>query len=290
MQDEPKTMMGKTCLITGGTSGIGEITARELARKGATVVVVGRSRQRCDATIARIREATGSESVAAMVADLSAQAEVRRLAQEFRSQCPKLDVLINNAGAIFTKRHESPDGIELTFALNHLAYFLLTDLLLDTLKASAPARVVNVASFAHTMVKGINFDDIESRKRYRGFPVYGMSKLANILFSRELSHRLAGTGVTSNSLHPGFVRTRFTEGKGLGWAFGLLEKAIAISPEEGAKTSIYLASSPEVEGVSGKYFVKSKEATPSRAAQDDEAARRLWDLSVEMTGQNAAPR
>lgn len=283
------SMKGKTCLVTGATSGIGEVAARELARLGARVVVVGRSPERCAATLDRIRSGAGSTALESMVADLSSQAEVRRLADEVRGRLDRLDVLINNAGGMFLKRQESVDGIELTLALNHLSYFLLTRELLPLLQAGAPARIVNVASGAHRGAS-IDFGDLQGRRKYSGWRAYQQSKLANILFTNELARRLAGTGVTANSLHPGFVRTRFFADF-TGW-MGLLFKSVApfgaISPEEGAKTTIYLATSPEVEGVTGRYFAKCRPVQPSRRAQDQEVAARLWQTSEEMTGQVAA--
>jgi NAD(P)-dependent dehydrogenase (short-subunit alcohol dehydrogenase family) len=283
MADESGTMSGKTVLITGATSGIGEVAARELAAKGARVVLVGRSAAKCEATAEMIRKATGNPAVEYLVADLSSQADVRRLAEEVKARCPRLDVLINNAGAMISPRQESADGIEMTWALNHLGYFLLTNLLLDTLKASAPSRIVSVASDAHRMVSGIKFDDVEAKKGYNALNAYSQSKLANILFTRELAKKLEGTGVTANCLHPGFVATNFTTGKGLiFWVFQQAAKVFAITPEQGALTTIYLASSPEVEGVTGGYFAKCKQAKPTAAARDDEAARKLWELSERM--------
>jgi NAD(P)-dependent dehydrogenase (short-subunit alcohol dehydrogenase family) len=281
--DKSESMSGKTVLVTGATSGIGEVAARELAALGARVVLVGRSASKCEATAAMIRQATGSSTVDYLVADLSSQAEVRRLADEVKARCPRLDVLINNAGAMFSPRRETVDGIEMTWALNHMGYFLLTELLLDTLKASAPSRIVSVASDAHRMISGIHFDDVESKKSYNALNAYSQSKLANILFTRELAHRLEGSGVTANCLHPGFVATNFTTGKGLIFRiFQIGAKFLAISPEDGAKTTIYLASSPEVEKVTGQYFAKCKQAKPTAAASDDEAAKRLWALSETM--------
>jgi NAD(P)-dependent dehydrogenase (short-subunit alcohol dehydrogenase family) len=289
MTDSTRSMDGKTCLVTGATSGIGEVAALELARKGARVVLVGRSREKAEATADRIRREADNPSVEYLLADLSSQAEVRRLAEEVKGRYPRLDELINNAGAMFAPRRESVDGIEMTWALNHLAYFLLTDLLLDTLKAGAPSRIVNVASDAHRMVRGIDFDDVEGKKGYKPFRNYGQSKLANILFTRELARRLEGTGVTANCLHPGFVATNFTSGEGwIFWVFQQMARFFAITPEEGAKTTVYLASSPEVEGTSGEYFVKCRKAKPTPAALDDAAARRLWELSERMVG-SAAP-
>ncbi len=307
------SVAGKTCLVTGATAGIGEVTARELARRGACVVIVGRSRERCEATAEAIRRQTGNPAVEFLVAELSSQAEVRRLAEEFLARHDRLHVLVNNAGAMFAQRRESVDGIEMTFALNHFAYFLLTNLLLDTLKASAPARVVNVSSRAHEDVSGIDFDHLRgppsARKfwgyggpafagllwtlllptRHPAFLQYARSKLANLLFTYELARRLEGTGVTANALHPGFVSTRFTEGNGaLGWFMRRWAGLFAMSAEEGAKTSVFLATSPELEGVTGQYFEKQKPVASSAASRDEAAARRLWQLSEEMTGVRAA--
>lgn len=286
---EFRTMAGKTCLVTGATAGIGRVAARELARRGASVVVVGRSPERCDATVESIRRETGNSAVESLVGDLSAQAGVRRVAAEFLARRDRLDVLLNNAGALFAKRRESPDGIEMTFALNHLGYFLLTSLLLDALKKGAPSRVVNVSSEAHRFVSKVNFDDPQGRKKYGGWHAYGQSKFANLLFTYELARRLRGTGVTANALHPGFVASNFTAGNGAtGWMMRRLAGAFALTPEEGAKTSIYLASSPEVEGVTGRYFAKQRPIASTRPTRDEEAARRLWALSEELTGVGAA--
>jgi NAD(P)-dependent dehydrogenase (short-subunit alcohol dehydrogenase family) len=280
-------MSGKVCLVTGATSGIGAVTAEALARQGATVCLVGRSRGKCEATVERIRRDAGNPSVEFLLADLSSQAEIRRAADEFRGRHPRLDVLVNNAGGMFLRRQESVDGIEMTFALDHLAYFLLTNLLLDRLKAAAPARVVSVSSDSHRWPRRIDLDDYQGRKRYGGLRAYGQSKLANVLFTVELARRLEGTGVTANALHPGFVATPFFASSGMLGAMGRLmqvgARLFAIGPEEGAKTSIYLASSPEVEGVSGRYFYRCKPITPSPAARDPEAARRLWELSEALT-------
>jgi retinol dehydrogenase 12 len=285
-----KSMEGKVCLVTGATAGIGEITARELARRGATVVVVGRNRQRCEKTVEAIRHETGNPLVEFLVADLSVQSDVRRLAEEFQSRYQRLDVLVNNAGAMFTKRRQTVDGLEMTFALNHLGYFLLTNLLLNTLKASAPSRVVNVASEAHRFVSKIDFDDPQGQKKYGGWHAYGQSKFANILFTHELARRLSGTGVTANCLHPGFVASNFTEGNGaMGWMMRRLASVFAISPDDGAKTSIYLATSPEVKDITGQYFAKQKTAESTKPTHNEEAARRLWDLSEDLTGLNSKP-
>ncbi len=281
-------MKGKVCLVTGATSGIGEVTARELARRGAEVIIVGRSPERCAATLDRIRNDTGATAVDSLIAELSIQAEVRRLAGQVQDRCPRLDVLVNNAGGMYLTRRESVDGIEMTLALNHLSYFLLTNLLLPLIKRSAPARIVNVASDAH---QGgvIDFDDLQRQKSYSGWRTYQQSKLANILFTYELARRLEGSGVTANTLHPGFVRTNFFQEWG-GW-IGFITKVgasmIALTPEQGARTSIYLASSPEVEGVTGQYFVKEKPAGSSTRSHDQAVAQRLWQESEKMTGISA---
>jgi NAD(P)-dependent dehydrogenase (short-subunit alcohol dehydrogenase family) len=274
-------MAGKVCLITGATSGIGQATARALAERGATVVVLSRNPERCEASARAIREQTGNPAVVPLAADLSVQAEVRRAAREFLERFPRLDVLVNNAGAAYVKRRESADGIEMTWALNHLGYFLLTNLLLDTLTRSAPARVVSVSSDAHRSGR-IDFDDLQALKRYRPFGAYANSKLANVLFTRELARRLEGTGVTANAMHPGIVATNIDAGMPL-WV-RLIFRVFGIPPERGAATAVYLATAPEVEGVSGRYFVKEKEVRPAPSALDDATARRLWDVSEAMTG------
>jgi retinol dehydrogenase-12 len=285
---EPQGLMsGKVCVVTGATAGIGRMTAEGLARLGARVILVGRNPRKCAAAVSEIRQATGHSEVESLVADLSSQAEIRRLAEQVRARYPRLDVLVNNAGAYFPQRIETVDGIEMTFALNHLSYFLLTNLVLDRLLASAPARIVNVASNAHKGVR-MNFDDLQGRRRYNGWFAYAQSKLANVLFTDELARRLDGTGVTANVLHPGFVASNFFEGKGpLGWIFGQIARVVALSPAQGAQTSIYLASSPEVEGVSGRYFVKQKPVASSPVSRDEAAARRLWKVSEELTGLTA---
>ncbi len=280
------TMAGKTVLVTGATAGIGEVAAIELVREGASVILVGRNSEKLDATVKKIKKDTGRDAADALLADLSSQAEVRRLAEQVRLRHPRIDVLVNNAGALFAQRAETVDGIERTFALNHLAYFLLTNLLLDNLKAAGHARVVNVASEAHRIAAGgMNFDDPQFKKGYAGMRAYGQSKLANILFSNELARRLEGTGVASNALHPGIVSTNFTAGNGAtGWLFRRLYSVIGISSESGAKTTIHLAAAPEVEGITGRYFAKCKPAKPTKPAQDPAAARRLWEVSEQMTG------
>jgi NAD(P)-dependent dehydrogenase (short-subunit alcohol dehydrogenase family) len=287
-QDRDGTLNGKTCLVTGATSGIGEVAARELARRGARVIIVGRSPERCAATLERIRSDSPAAAAESLVADLSSQASVRRLADQVLERCTRLDVLLNNAGGMFLTRRESVDGIEMTLALNHLSCFLLTNLLLPLITASAPARIVNVASDAHKGAS-IQFDDLQFQRSYSGWRAYQQSKLANILFTYELARRLEGTGVTVNTLHPGFVRTGFfREMEGWkGWVIRRSADLAAISPEQGARTLIYLASSPEAAGVTGRYFVKEKPAASSATSQDRAVAQRLWRVSQELTGMPA---
>jgi NAD(P)-dependent dehydrogenase (short-subunit alcohol dehydrogenase family) len=277
------TMQDRICLITGGTNGIGKSTAQGLARLGATVVIVGRSAQKTGQVVEEIRLATGNQNVDSLLADLSSQQEVRRLAGDFKRKYPQLHVLLNNAGGTFMTRQLSVDGIEMTFALNHLAYFLLTNLLLDTLEASAPARIINVSSNAHSGGK-IDFDNLQGERSYSRFGPYGNSKLANILFTTELARRLEGTGVTANALHPGFTSTGFGKNNPgfLMKIMGAVVPLIARSPEKGAATSIYLASSPEVQSITGKYFVDCRVSQPAPQASDSAVARRLWDVSAEM--------
>jgi NAD(P)-dependent dehydrogenase (short-subunit alcohol dehydrogenase family) len=284
MNAENTTMDGKICMITGATSGIGYVTAREIARQGATLVIVGRNEQKCVETVNTIKQQTGNEAVEWMLADLSVQQDIHRLADLFTSRYSRLDVLVNNAGALFMQRQESADGIEMTFALNHLNYMLLTNLLLDTIKASAPARIVNVSSDAHRAAT-MNFDDPQLQQGYSGWKAYNQSKLANLLFTYELARQLEGTGVTVNALHPGFVASGF--GMNNGWVAQLLRplvKLVAKTSEQGARTSIYLATSPDVAGTSGKYFSEQQEVNSSQASYDADAQQRLWELSAEMTG------
>jgi NAD(P)-dependent dehydrogenase (short-subunit alcohol dehydrogenase family) len=280
-------MQGKVCLITGATAGIGLVTAQALAQKGATLVIVGRNPAKCAATVEQLQQTSGNRQISALIGDLSQQSAVRQVAAEFHQRFDRLDVLINNAGAHFARRQQSAEGIELTFATNHLHYFLLTHLLLDRLKASTPARIVNVASDAHTSAK-LDLADLQNRQHYAnlGLQAYSQSKLANILFTYELARRLGGTGVTVNTLHPGFVATSLASNNG--WFARFLMRWVlrpfALSPEQGAQTTIYLATSPEVEGVTGKYFVKQKAIPSSPASYDQAAARKLWEISAQMTG------
>ncbi len=284
MAESNSTMQGKICMVTGATSGIGKVTARALAERGATVVVVGRSAEKSAATVAQIRRQTGNSSVEFMLADLSAQAQVRKLAAEFKKKYSRLHVLVNNAGAIYLSRQSSVDGIELTWALNHLNYFLLTNLLLDTIKASAPSRIINVSSAVH-MNATVNFDDLQGQRKYSGMSAYGQSKLANVLFAYELARRLQGTGVIVNALHPGMVATNFAANNGpLGRLARPFLNLVSIGEEQGAETMIYLATSPEVESVTGKYFVNKHQAHSSKESYDETVARRLWQVSEEMVG------
>lgn len=267
-------MIGKICLVTGATDGIGKVTARVLAERGATVVGVGRDPAKIQATLAEVGDTPGSLEF--LTADLSSQAQIRALAAEFKRRYDSLHVLINNAGALFTSYRESVDGIEMTFALNHLAYFLLTNLLLDRLIASAPARIINVSSNAHSG-STINFDDPGYRRHYSGWTAYGSSKLANILFTYELARRLEGTGVTANAVHPGFVNSNFQRAAGLNVRGPL-------TSEEGADTQLWLATSEEVEGITGRYFVRRRDTPSSDVSYDQAVARRLWAVSAEMVG------
>lgn len=255
------------------------MTAEALAAMGATVVVVSRNAERCAATVQRISQATGNNNVDWISADLSVMAKVRDAAEAFRARYDRLDILVNNAGAYFSRRQVTEDGFEMTFALNHLSYFLLTDLLLDRLTASAPARIVNVASGAHKQGQ-IKFDDLMGESQFDGWSAYSQSKLANVMFTYELARRLAGQRVTANVLHPGFVATGF--GRNNGGLVGLLMPLVqlfAMKPHRGATASIYLASSPEVEGVTSKYFVAKKDTKSSAASYDEAAQRRLWEIS-----------
>lgn len=278
-------MTGKTVVVTGATSGIGEVTAVALARKGARIVFVARDPTRAEKTLARLKAAGPGADHAACMADLSLLAGMREAAAGISAAAPKIDVLINNAGAMFSERIETADGLELTFATNHMAYFVLSLLLMPNLRAAESARIVNTASAAHRTLK-LNFDNLQARKGYSGYPVYGRTKLCNILFTRELARRLAGVPVTANCLHPGFVATRFADNAEgvLGASFMFGKKIAAITPEEGAQTLIYLASSPRVAGKSGLYFVKCMPATPSPEARSDVAAAKLWEASVALSG------
>ena len=278
----------RVIVITGGNAGIGKETAVGLAQKGATVVITARNQQRGAAALEEIRGRTGrdDERLVVMPLDLASFASIRAFASDLLDRSDRLDVLVNNAGLVLRQRRETADGFEMTFGVNHLGHFLLTDLLLDRLRAGESARIVNVSSDAHKQARnGLDFDDLQSTRRFRGFAVYSKSKLANILFTRELARRLDGTNVTVNALHPGFVASRFGRdgdtGR-LGDVAMLVTRPFAINAAQGALTSIHVASSPDVDGITGQYWYKCALATPSRAAQDDAAARRLWQVSEQL--------
>ena len=286
-------MKDKICMVTGATSGIGAVTARALAQHGATVIVVGRNAEKSMATVNHIQQQTGNPAVEFMLADLSSQQEICELAQRFQSRYQHLHVLVNNAGALFTTRQESVDGIEMTFALNHLNYFMLTNLLLDTLRASALARIINVGASAHQFARRVNFDDLQSQTGYFGWSAYAQAKLCNLLFTYELARRLEGTRVTVNALHPGIVATQFGRNNS-GWMGRLIRlfNRFGISPERGAQTIIHLATSPDVEYVTGKYYVNQNQVRSSAASYDQNAAQRLGQICEAMvrTQMNADER
>lgn len=278
-------MHGKVVVITGATSGIGQVAAERLAGMGARLVVVARDRARGAAALSRLRERGPGLAHRVHYGDLSSVADTKRVAAEIAAAEPRIDVLINNAGALFNTRRVTADGLELTFATNHVAYAVLTHGLRERLVAGAPSRVINTASDAHRGAK-LAFDDLQAARGYSGFKVYGRSKLCNILYTRELARRWAGTGVTANSLHPGFVATRFGDPSGGLFAYVVRAAKLfaAISPEKGAETLVYLAASPEVATISGGYFYKCALAQPTREAQDDAAARRLWSETERLAG------
>ena len=277
-------MLGKTCLVTGATGGIGRVTALELAHMSANVIIVGRNPAKCADTVVGIREATGNLAVEFLVADLSSQQQIWQLAMDFQKRHTRLDVLVNNAGALYFGREKSVDGIEKTFALNHLGYFMLTNLLLDVMIDSAPARIVNVASSAHKLGR-LNVEDAHSPNRYFGWRAYSRSKLCNVLFTYELARRLKGTNVTVNALDPGLVATNFLTNNGFLGRFGnFLLRVQGISAEDGARTSVYTASSPDMEGLSGKYVVKNRWVRSSKQSYDEVQQAALWEVSVNLTG------
>jgi retinol dehydrogenase 14 len=281
----PGPLAGKTVLVTGGTGGICKATAIGLAAMGARVGITGRDIARTRAAAADIATASGNPAVDGFPADMSSQAEVRRLAGEVLAAYPRLDVLVNNVGGFWATRHVTADGLEHTFAVNHLAPFLLTALLLDRLTISAPARIVTVSSGAHA-TGTINFSDLQGERRYSGQQAYSQSKLANVMFTYELARRLDGTGVTATVLHPGVVRTGFAaeDPSPMLKAFLPLIRLFLKTPEKGAATSIYLASAPDVEGVTGTYFADSKPKTSSPSSYDAAAAGRLWQISLDLVG------
>ncbi|HVO69556.1 MAG TPA: SDR family oxidoreductase [Aggregatilineaceae bacterium] len=276
-------MDGRICIVTGANSGIGKATAAGLAQQDATVVMVCRDQKRGVAARDDIVSASGSTSVDLLVADLSSQQSIRQLAEEFKRKYQQLHVLVNNAGVFHSQRSVTADGLEYTFALNHLAYFLLTSLLLDVLTASAPSRIVNLTSGAERAGK-IDFDDLQGEQRFKGTRAYSQSKLANVLFTYELARRLQGTHVTVNCVQPGAVRTNF--GRDATGLFGLSVRILTPlmkPPEQGAETPIYLATAPEIEGVSGKCFIGKKQVQTSRRSYDETVARHLWEVSEKLS-------
>jgi NAD(P)-dependent dehydrogenase (short-subunit alcohol dehydrogenase family) len=278
---------GKICLVTGSTSGIGKVTARELAKQGATVVLVSRTRAKGEATQTEITQATGNPHVELLVADLSLLADVRRLASEFQHTYSHLHLLVNNAGCAYPTRTLTSEGLEATLVVNYLAPFLLTELLLDTLKASAPARIVNVSSAQHANAH-IDFDNLQGEKKYGNLSTYNQAKLAVLLWTYELARRLKGTGVTVNALHPGITATNFPSGMTGVLAWGMkLSKPFLLTPEKGAQTTLYLATSPEVEGVTGRYFVKSHETKSSNDSYDQTVGARLWEVTEQLVARSA---
>ena len=282
-------MEEKTCLITGATSGIGKATAFQLARLGATVVLVGRNQEKTVACAQEVREQTGNPRVDSLIADLSSRQAIREISDQFRNRYQNLDVLVNNVGAVMLSRQQSVDGIEMTLALNHLSYFLLTYLLMEPLASGAPSRIVNVSSDSHQGT-GLDFDDLQMGRNYGGFRAYGRSKLANLLFTYELARRLEGTGVTVNGLHPGLVATNLLTNNGLrGRVYNAFFKLAGRSSQKGASTVTYLASSPDIEGVSGRYFVDAGLVPSSPESYDKESATKLWEASEELTGIVWAP-
>jgi retinol dehydrogenase 14 len=292
MAEDGDRMDGRRVLVTGATSGLGLVTALRLAERGAHILLHGRDLGRASRARATILQQAPGATIEIFLADLSSQVEIRRLSAEVRQRSPRLDVLVNNAGSVFGRRLETVDGLERTFALNHLAPFLLTNLLLDRLEASSPSRVVTVSSGAHQRA-ALDFDDLQNRNRYSGFRVYGQSKLCNLYFTYELARRLEGTGVTANALHPGFVATNFGRtDNGLVGLMMPLAHRFAMTGEEGARTIVYLASSAAVEGISGKYFYKERAIASSEISYDRLAAARLWAISAQLTrldGERPAP-
>jgi len=280
------SMQGKRCLVTGATSGLGEVTALALAQMGAEVIIVSRVEEKCRRTVEMIQDQTGNPSVDYFRADLSSQNEIRDLAGAVKNEYDRLDVLVNNAGGFFWGRQESVDSIEMTFALNHLNYFLLTNLLLEILEKSPSARIVNVSSGGHNNQE-IDFGNLQMERNYIHFTAYGKSKLANLYFTYEMDRRLDGKPITVNAVNPGYTASNIArEGNLFGWIFMPLTRIIANSTEKGAETIIYLASSEEVEGISGKYYQDKKAIPSSPTSYEVETAERLWIISEQLTGLN----
>ncbi len=300
MKPADQTMHGKICLITGATAGIGLVTARELAQRGATLVIVGRNPAKTAAVVTQLQAETGNRAIEFLIADLSCQLQIHELAKEFKERHPRLDVLINNAGGAWRRRQLSVDGVEMTIAVNHLAPFLLTHLLLNQLEPSMAgplsprnrgerdgvwggARIINLSSIAHRFAS-LDWDDLMAEKSYTGYRQYCRSKLMTLMFTIELARRLSATNITANAVHPGFVRTAIA--RDFGWQsrfFDWSALLFGISAAKGARTVIWLATAPEVAGISGQYFVRQHVAKTSATARDEAAARRLWDWSMEMT-------
>ena len=276
-------MTGRVCLVTGGNSGIGKATALGLAKLNASVVIVSRDSHKGETALIEISAKSGNRNLEAMTGDLSSQDSVRQLAHDFRARHEKLHVLVNNAGIFLPRRVQTVDGLEATFATNHLGHFLLTNLLLDLLKASAPSRIINLTSSAHYGTE-IDFEDLQGEKKYSGYHAYSQSKLANVLFTYQLAKQLKDTGVTVNTLHPGVVRSGFARDQsGLTSFLFTVGRPFMISPERAAKAAIYLATSPDLEAVTGKFFWRGKEKRSSRESYDEASAERLWKVSEELT-------
>ena len=287
MNSDPTVIVNKTYLITGATSGLGLVTADALARQGAHLVLVGRNPDKTKAVAAKIQSDTGNSKVEFLLADFSSLRQVRNLARQFRDKYPRLDVLVNNAGGVWGRRTLTEDGLEMTIGVNHVAPFLLTDLLLDMLKANAEARIVVVASAAHRFGR-FDFDNLFGERGYGGYWQYCRSKLMNLLFTYELARRLQGTGVTVNALHPGYVATNIAVNYGWKkWFFDAGAFLFGVSAEKGAQTEIYLASSPEVAGITGKYFARKKAVRSWKLSYDEALAKRLWDWTTEMASRGA---
>jgi NAD(P)-dependent dehydrogenase (short-subunit alcohol dehydrogenase family) len=284
------SLQGKICLVTGSTSGMGKVTARELASRDATVVLVGRNREKGETIQAEIRRETGNENVDLLIADLSLLQDVRHLAAEFQQKYRHLHVLVNNAGAIYSSRNITSEGLEATFVVNYLAPFLLTELLVETLEASAPARIVNASSQVHS-IGSIAFDNLQGEKRYTTMSNYAQAKLALIFFTYELARRLEGTGVTVNVMSPGMMSgENFNVGAtGLLALVTKLARPFIITAEKGAQTEIYLATSPQLEGVTGKCFAKSQEQKSSRCSYDQALGQRLWQVSEQLVARSMIP-
>ena len=275
-------MNGKVCLVTGATDGIGKVSARVLAELGAKVIIVGRNPEKSAIVLAELRSISGNENIDLLMADLAVMQEVRDLAEKVISRYDRIDVLLNNAGGYFTKHEITSDGLEMTFALNHMSYFLLTNKLMELLKYSAPARIVNVSSDAHYGVD-MEFENLNGEQEYKAWKAYQKSKLANVLFTYELLKKVPAD-ITVNCLHPGFVATNFGHNNGgfVGPVLKIAQRISAINPEEGAETSIFLCSSPEVKGVSGKYFFKCKPKTSSQESRNKDTGKRLWQISSDL--------